>query len=365
MKLHLICIVILLCLPLSLQAETKPAKVGALLMLSGDFAQYGKAMLTGMRLAAKEYETSGIELIPEDTNGPEPADSVTALKNLTERHQVVVVLNMIVNTAKAISPILQRAKIPGIIVWDSNKEIESLGDYIFGFGYSTELAGEDLAELAASRLNLNRIGIISMADSWSEVVTPAFENRLKLLGRNLVFSEQVSPSHSDFRSFVPRLRSLNADGVFLPLYGAALTNAIKQLRIGGFKGVLLTGDSMSELEVEQSGTENAEGMYVAQMWREDPDLEKRYLEINPEKPSAIHLGLAALGYDAYICVSRAIKKVIKRGSVPLTGEKLRDQLQAEPCQGIAGEVDYRATRISTRRERILKVSGGKLLPVSD
>ena len=334
-------------------------------MLSGDFAQYGKAMLTGMQLAAKENETSGIEVIPEDTRGPEPADSVTALKSLTGIHQVVVVLNMIANTAKAISPILQRAKIPGIIVWDSNKEIESLGDYIFGFGYSTELAGEDLAELAAKKLNYNRIGVISMADSWSEVITLAFENRVKLLGKKMVFSEQVSPSQTDFRSLVPRIRSVSTEAVFLPMYGTALTSAIRQLRVGGFKGTLLTGDSMSELEVEQSGRENAEGMYLAQMWREDPELEKRYLEINPEKPSAIHLGLAALGYDAYLCLSRAVKRVIKQGSVPVTGEKLRDELRAEPCQGIAGTVDYRTTRISSRRERILKVSAGKLLPLAN
>jgi branched-chain amino acid transport system substrate-binding protein len=204
-----------------------------------------------------------------------------------------------------------------------------------------------------------------MADSWSEVITPAFQERVKLLGKRIAFSEQVSPSQTDFRSLVPRIKSANTEAVFLPLYGASLTSAIRQLRVGGFKGTLLTGDSMSELEVEQAGAENAEGMYLSQMWREDTELEKRYIEINPERPSAIHLGLAALGYDSYICVSRAAKRLLEQGSVPVTGEKLRDELRSLPCQGIAGTVDYKATRISSRREKILKVSAGKLLPVKE
>ena len=156
MKKYLFLIVLLLlasCTSVSQSQTSVPIKIGAILILTGDFSQYGVAMQQGIELAVGEINAKGgfngrpLQIVFEDdsylTRGP--IGAVTAAEKLVSEDKVVASLVTAINDGKPAAPTFERNKIPLVVLWDSNKQLEDLGDYVFGIGFSTEWAGQKMA----------------------------------------------------------------------------------------------------------------------------------------------------------------------------------------------------------------------------
>ena len=101
-------------------------KVGAILPLTGEMSFVGTDILRGMQIGLSELPKKEIELIYEDDHSFSKAETVKAAKKLIEADKVDILLNGAVNTANALAPILERSKIPGIVIWDNNHSIRKM-----------------------------------------------------------------------------------------------------------------------------------------------------------------------------------------------------------------------------------------------
>ncbi len=344
---------------MSQAAEPKP-KIGAILPLTGELAHFGKPIQEGMELAVKELGAEGFSVLYEDDQSMNRTAALSGATRLVNVEKVSAVVNIAVNSMSAISPMLNRAKVPGIVVWDSNRLLLAQGDYIFGFGYATELAGEDLADYAYSKLGLRNIAIIANNDEWSELITASFKSRFEKLGGKLPMAEQVNVDSSDLRTLILRAKQLKVDGMYAPMIGRSLTSWISQSKELKFEGVRLSGDGLGEDELKQAGEANSEGIVATQIYLQNPEFEKRYRAAFAGADSAVRLGFVGLGYDVIDCLAKLRKKA---GAESFTGEKVRALLESSLCQGVTGVTDFSKGKISTKREPILRVKGGKLIPV--
>jgi len=332
-------------------------KVGAILPLTGEFAFIGEEMQRGMELALADYPDVGIKIIYEDDQVFDPKTAVNALNKLINVDKVLVVLNDVVNTIKAEGPILNEKKVPGIVVWDSNKEIFGLGDYTFSIGLSTEEAGKDMAKFAFEKLAIKNLSIVSAHDHWSEIISSAFEKEFKNIGGTIDLHEVVNINQSDLRINISKIKSAGSKAIYFPLYSQSLNSLIKQSRELGFTGYLLTGDSITDNDIKNLGT-YIEGIYLTQAWLEDKSFFKKYKEKYEEERNPVSLAFAALGYDSVKMLAELFR-VMEEKDIGINSQNIRDGLVGFEFDGVSGHTNISADRTADKLESILTVKNGQ------
>ena len=134
-------------------------KVGAILPLSGDLAALGEEVKRGIELAAEDAKMEGanVAVIYEDDRYT-PAMDVSAANKLINVDKVDAAMTMFVEEAKPMAPVFNTSKTPLVALWDSNEFIKS-NEYLFSNGFSTERAGEAMAEYAYDKLGMRTAAI--------------------------------------------------------------------------------------------------------------------------------------------------------------------------------------------------------------
>lgn len=336
---------------ISVNAEIK---AGVVLPLSGEVAFAGRYIQAGFRLAQQQEGVTDISLIFEDDKSLERHATINAAKKLVHSDQVDIVFHAVVNALTPAAPIYNRAQVPAIVLWDSNKTINALGSYVHGFGYSTEAAGEDCAKFVHETLKAKKIGLISAASEWSQTISDSF---LAYLSKKSDVEVQTfrgyANSSEDFRSALLALRDNTV--IFAPLLPASTVAVIKQSRSLGYKGKIIAGDAFGEYEIEALGR-LAEGIYSPQIWLENTPLRNAYSRQFSSQPSAPELAMVAMGYDAYLFL-----KVLSGVASGQGGSALNQAILQQRVSGYLGELNPKELKAGKlRREVITVVSDGVL-----
>jgi branched-chain amino acid transport system substrate-binding protein len=360
MKLLAILLAYVLALHSALAQPRPEVKIGAILPLTGSISSVGDAMQRGMRMAAQDTKHISVKLIVEDDATASRTNAVSAAKKLSSVDGVTIIFNAYASTVSAFSAVLQKAGVPCLVLWDSNRSLPKLGKQIIGFGYENELSGEDMAEFSRRTLKHTTVGIVSLHDEWSEVITSAFETRFKGLGGKVALHEQVNGDTTDFRTIMARVKALKVDALYLTLYGVSLHSAIKQARAAGFEGALLTTDSFVDADIAATAPAS-EGSYLTQIWLTDNDFARAYeRSYGRAASSGTNLGYAALAYDAVMLMDALAAKIQQQGAA-ISSESLLKNLPNFSFEGVLGPMTFSATNSVARREKILQVKNGRFV----
>lgn len=260
--------------------------VGAVLPVSGDYAQYGKELWRGIEIANKELSEKGhsIKITLEDGATMIAQSGLAAATKLVKVDgvQLIVVLG-----ADDIGPLIGLAKgsgIPLVSLWDNSIELRRMSDFVFSSGFSVEATGSHIARFIAQNLHLKRVAIISNNTIWSSGITAAFRREFVDNDGEVVFDEAVEDSWTDFRSLVSRISRQKPTVVYLPLsLPGSVEACIKQLRQNGVSVPIFTGEAFVGDTMKRLG-KLAEGIYVAWLPNPDPTLRKRYQSQYGEQP---------------------------------------------------------------------------------
>jgi branched-chain amino acid transport system substrate-binding protein len=335
----------------------EPIKIGAILPLSGGFAFVGKAIQQGMELALQDYPESNLRIIYEDDQSFNSTAAVNAVNKLVNIDGVHLVFNSVVATIKAIAPVLNEKQTVGIVVWDSNKTIANLGSYIFGMGYSTERAGEKMASFAYYKLGVKTAAVVAAYDEWSEIISSSFIDKFKNLGGRVDLHEEVKLEENDFRSIIAKIKNKKSESIYVPLYGSALDNFLKQTKEAGYKGFIFSADGFTDMTIKNVG-EAAEGVYVTQLWISDQTLLEKYKSKYGQEIDPINLNFVALGYDSIKLVAELSKNIKAKGKA-ITKQAIYQELVGFRMKGFTGETAFSASRITDKEEPILIVKNRK------
>ena len=354
----------LLCLLLAAAAgaETGKLKAVAILPLSGDFASIGSAIRQGLELALSEAGGESVEMLIEDDCTFDRTVAATAAQKLVNVDQVDVVINAAMNTSEVIAPILARRATSGVVVWDSNRKLTGGLRNMYGMGFSIEGAGEDMAEFAYRRLAVKRVAIVTAEDEWSEMISAAFAERLAVLGGKVLVQERAAVAGTDFRSMIARIRRLQADAVYAPLFPDALAAFLKQSREGGLEALMLSGDGLLESTIAASGAA-AEGVYATQVWFAGKTAFAARFEGRINPGDSINLAFAAIGYDAGRLLIELARQFAQEGRLPAR-DAVAGKLAAISFQGLSGMISFGQDRIADRRESIVRVKNSRLEPAA-
>lgn len=305
--------------------ELKEIKIGAILPLTGDVAILGEEIKRGIEIAIEEAKNAGLPLIVfyEDDQSLSPVATVNAANKLIKVNKINIGLTMIVEESRPISPIFNKNKVPLLVLWDSNRFIKEAGDYIFSNGFSTEKAGEKMAEFAYSKIGLKRIAIINHVDPWAEIISESFETKFRNLGGTIIYKEILQPAETDYRTAITKIKKVSPDGVYFPLIPPNSALFLTQTKELGLQVSLLTGDALIQDVIDSAG-ESAEGVYLTNIYTE-PDKAALLVEKyrNKYKKNPLDITLVSFGYDGIIKVTDAMKiphKSLQEALISIFGE---------------------------------------------
>lgn len=329
--------------------------------LSGDLAPFGNAFRQGVELMLSESSQPKVRFIFEDDRSGSRLATVSALQAQIKKSGVKIVVVTGAPTIVPVDPIVNKEGIIAFSAFDSNERIDALSANSFGYGWSNELTGRAIGEYACRNLGLKKVAIVDGHDEWSEIMSQAFSGSIKRCGVAVDIKDTIDLSDTDFRTLAVRIAKSKPDGVYLPLYGPALTSLIKQLRQAGYAGTMLSAESVTEVEVEQLGA-ISEGMYITSAYLFDDAFEKRYRKKFGASAQKFNLAHVALGYEFALFIEKCVEQ-LEASELLVEADNLRAVIEAVEVSGPLGAISFRGHKRLERKQGIMKVVGGALVPV--
>ncbi len=357
----------LVALLISLASASEPIRIGALLPMTGSVAAFGQMGWDGFQTARKiQPEALGrpVELKLSDTKS-DKVDSANAVSRLIEKEKVVAVLGeMISGDTIAAADYAERAKIPMISPTATNPIVTQGKKFIFRVCFIDPEQGRVGAKLALDNLKAKTAAIIyDISQDYCVGLKTFFQREFTQSGGKVVSETMFKTGDRDFTPQLSRIKSLNPDVIYAPIYYTECALIAKQAREMGLNVPILAGDGVQAPEFIQLGGKDVEGVYFTTHFHEDMvdnPLGKKYLDLFKKDTGKELDAFAAQAGDAYFVLIDAINRA---GSTD--PEKIRDAIAAtRDFNGVTGKITMKPDGNAIKAMVVSKVKDGKFAYVT-
>jgi len=216
--------------------DEKEIKIGAILPLTGDAAQWGIPPMKGAQLAVEEINSRGgvngkkILLKIEDDRC-DPKDGVSAFKKLTMDKELKIILGAVCSSVTlAVAPIAENNKILLISPASTNPTITVAGDYIFRVIPSDDLRGKIFAEYLYNDAKIKNVAILDINNDGGVGSRNSFLKCFTELGGKIVIDESYEQGTKDVRSQLSKIKNSDVDAVLVISYPSDTILTLKQTK---------------------------------------------------------------------------------------------------------------------------------------
>ena len=301
-------------------ANSNEIKVGANFEITGNQANYGSAGLDGLKLAIKEANDAGgvdgkkITLVQADTKS-EASEAVNSATKLISDDKVKVIVGpMVTANVMAESQVANDDKIPVIAPAATNPDVTvengKAKPFIFRSCFIDPQQGTVMAEFAAKQLNAKTaVMYLDSSSDYSKSLGKVFKEKFEAAGGKVVMEEAFLAKDQDFKAALTKLKTANADVVFVPAYYEEVGKIVKQARELGITAPMLGTDGWDDPKVvDIAGADALNKTYFSTHYFEkDQDVQGFIESFQKEYGHAPNV-FAALGYDAGKMLIDAIKR---------------------------------------------------------
>lgn len=341
-------------------------KIGAILPLTGEAAQYGQWAKEGIDLALEEVNNQGgingrqLEVIYEDDQA-NPKVGVSAMNKLVNVDKVPVVIGALPSSVTlAIAPIAESSKTVIISPGSSSPEITKAGDYVFRNWPSDIFEGRTMADFVVKNLNLKKVAIFHINNDYGLGVKNVFEDRFEGLGGTVSIVDTFEQGATDFRTPLTKISKTNSEAVYMPGHVKELAHILKQAKELGIKAKFLSTVGLEGEELIKIAGDAAEGViYTAPAF--DPKSADQtvaeYQAAYKAKYGKLSEAFGAHGYDTLKLVVLAIK----RGGYSAEGIK-NALYNIKNYPGVSGETTFDENGDVAKPAMVKVVKNGQFVP---
>ena len=310
-------------------------KVGANFELTGNVANYGNATLEGLQLAIDEANEAGgingkkIELVSVDDKS-EAAESINAATKLISDDDVKVIVGpATTGLVLAETQTATDAKVPIIAPCATSPEatVENgkVKPYVFRSCFIDPQQGEVMATFAAKELKAKTAVIyVDNSSDYSKNLAKVFKEKFEAAGGKVVMEEAFLQKDQDFKATLTKLKTANADVMFMPAYYEEVGKIVKQAREMGINSAILGTDGWDDTKVvDIAGADALNNTFFSTHYSEKDAEVQGFIEAYKKKYNRAPNVFAALGYDA----GKMLVDALKRAGSGDT-EKIREALEA-------------------------------------
>ena len=296
-------------------AET--IKVGFMAPLSGIFAQAGKDMLEGIRLAFEQigYQSAGrkIELIEEDSEGNPAVAQAKYRKLVTQDHIHVLTGVLLSNIGYGLIQPIERDQLPTLfLTTPDDLTKKNVSKWILRTNFAASQPMHPLGDYAAKTLKYKKVVAIAMDNPFGHEQIGGFQRVFEDAGGRVVQKIWVPLNALDFAPYLTQVGK-DADAVCAVFVAAQGVRFIKQYAEYGLKARLpLIGSGvMTDEHVIRNLGDEAVGAVGALIWA--PTLttpaNRTYLKLAEAKVGRTPAYFTAVMYSAGRWVAEAAKIV--------------------------------------------------------
>ena len=250
-----------LAVPLSVQAQAEPIRIGFLTVRSGALAAGGRQMEEGIQLFLKERNNTiagrKVELIIADTGG-NPAGAKTKTQELVERNKVHVIIGPLAAfEAIAIDDYIRQAQIPTVSCSAAAEDLtqRKANPWFVRTSSSSGQPNHPLGEYAAKTLGYKRVAIIADDFAYGHETAAGFQRVFEDNGGKVVQKLWPPLNVPDYGAYIGQLKG-NVDAVYAGFAGANGLRFLKQYKEYGMKmPVLGSATTTDEGILKQMGDE--------------------------------------------------------------------------------------------------------------
>ncbi len=207
----------------TIKAESEDSfRLGLLLCLTGDCAEWGQNSLKGIKLAVNELNNSGgilgrkIEIATQDTReGGSGANSVSAYRALTTDKNIKFIIGPTWSIGGLpLAPIISKKN--DLIVTSPSlgvAEFNETSDNLFNTWPHDAISTAALADYAFKK-GWKRAAVWSGNDPWVMVQGNTFAKEFESLGGEIVIKVELDPNSKDVKPEALRVKKNNPDVIF-------------------------------------------------------------------------------------------------------------------------------------------------------
>lgn len=292
-------------------------RVGANFELSGGIGQWGKESKEGIEMAVEEINADPslkfrFNVIFED-NGSDEARSKAAISKLIRVHGAHVIVGSVAsNMTLAAAEVAREERIPLVTAHSTNVNItRDYGEYIFRTCFNDAFQGPFMATFALNDLKARTaLLIVQKGNAYSEGLVSSFGKAFTEGGGKVLATEAYQKDDKDFQTLAVKVKSANADCVWLPGYFEQVAPIIKLVRFQGFEKPFLGTDGWDHADLYKLGGSAVKDNYFCNHFGSGDSnpkvqaLVKKYEAKSGKKPGA----MVALGYEVMYVLADAVKR---------------------------------------------------------
>jgi len=275
----------------STAAET--IRIGYLGPLTGIFAQAGKDMLDGLKLALEQvnYQAGGrkIELFEEDTEG-NSATAIAKYRKLVDHDKIHVLTGiLLVNVGNSLVPLIERDQMPTLFLTTPDDLTKrKIAKWILRSNFAASQIMHPLGDYAAKTLKHRRVAAIAMDNGFGHEEMGGFQRVFEDNGGKVVQKLWVPLNALDFAPYLSQIQP-GVDAICAVFVAGQAVRFVKQYGDAGLHGkvpLIGTGVMTDESALRSMGDE-ATGIVGSLLW--SPTLQ------NPANQVFMKLAVAKLG----------------------------------------------------------------------
>ncbi len=325
-------------------------KIGVNEPLTGAVAASGNFVTNGAKIAADEINAKGgvlgskIELVIED-NKSNPTEAVAAAEKLIVRDKVPVMMGAWSSTyTLAVMPKLMEYKVPMLVETSSSDKITVSGNpYVFRIAPTSGMEADAFANRVKA-FKIRKADFLVVNNDWGKGSADVFSKMLKEQGASIGVVETMDASAQDLNAQLSKLRSSDADTLFVTTAVEQLTLVLRQAQALGLKRqIITTGGSQSPDQLIEQAGPAANGSYHLLFFppwfpeaAPNPKIAKAFVD-EWKKRGYTFAGLTEgfRGYDGIQTIAAAITKAGKAEP-----EAIRQALWQTQLTGLNGKIAF-------------------------
>jgi len=249
--------------------ENSEVKIGTILGLTGNYAEYGQKMQKGFQFALDEIHAEGgikgkkVTLLTEDSQFDE-TKAASAYQKLNGIQGINIFVG--ITGSKNVLRISEESKGDDIVIIDplgsAPKLTTHAGPNYFRIMASDALAGKYNVEWAIEDKMAKPL-IVNIEDDWGGSYRDSIVEALQTKGFQNVPVHSFPAGTQDFKVEIEKIKQAAPDTIFLLLYAKDAASFMQQLRQAKIQAQIYGSDNVSSSEFTSTGKEIVEGTKVA------------------------------------------------------------------------------------------------------
>lgn len=339
-------------------------KIGGIGPLTGDAASYGISVKQGAEIAINEINAAGgvngrdLELVFEDDEC-DAEKSISAYNKVMDGGVIAILGAVTSDCSIAVSGESVNDGILQITPSGSAQECTD-EDNAFRICFTDPLQGETMAKYIAEQGKKNVAVIYNAGDPYSAGVTDAFVAEAANQGLTIVAQEAFNTGDVDFKTQLTKIKSANADCIFLPVYYAEVAAITEQATTVGLDLPYFGCDGWDGIIKQLNGdTANIEGATFLTPFVATSEAEnvKAFVSSYEKAYSATPDQFAADGYDGIY----AIKAALEKCGDDVTNENLIAAMTEIEVKGLTGDMTFTPEGEPNKSAKVAVIENGQYI----